>query len=53
MLRFVANGVLVTVPRWPPRLIGHGRFALAKHRFTGNRALLMIFVAGGLVPFQC
>ena len=27
-------------------------FALAKHAFRGNRLLLMIFVAGNLVPFQ-
>jgi multiple sugar transport system permease protein len=27
-------------------------FALAKHAFPGNRALLMLFVAGNLVPAQ-
>jgi multiple sugar transport system permease protein len=54
MGRFIANSVLITVPAvaGAVALATLAGFALAKHRFPGNRALLMIFVAGNLVPFQ-
>jgi multiple sugar transport system permease protein len=54
MARFIANSFLVTVPTVlaTVTLASMAGFALAKHRFRGNRLLLMVFVAGNLVPFQ-
>jgi multiple sugar transport system permease protein len=54
MLRFVANSILVTIPTVAATVLisAMAGFALAKHRFAGNRVLLTIFVAGNLVPFQ-
>ena len=54
MGQFILNSFLVTIPAvvGTIALSSMAGFALAKHRFTGNRALLMIFVAGNLVPFQ-
>ncbi len=54
MVEFVANSLLVTVPAvlGTVTLSSMAGFALAKHEFRGNRVLLMVFVAGNLVPFQ-
>lgn len=54
MARFILNSVLITVPAvaGAVALACLAGFALAKHRFPGNRALFVIFVAGNLVPFQ-
>ncbi len=54
VLRFVANSFVVTLPAVAATvtLASMAGFALAKHRFPGNRLLLMTFVAGNLVPFQ-
>lgn len=54
MARFALNSVLVTVPAVLGTLLlsSMAGFALAKHEFRGSRLLLMIFVAGNLVPFQ-
>jgi multiple sugar transport system permease protein len=54
MAQFVANSFLITLPAvvGTVALSAMAGFALAKHEFPGNRLLLMIFVAGNLVPFQ-
>jgi multiple sugar transport system permease protein len=54
MGRFILNSFLITLPAvaGAVALATLAGFALAKHRFAGNRVLLMIFVAGNLVPFQ-
>jgi multiple sugar transport system permease protein len=54
MGRFIVNSFLVTVPAVLAAvgLSSMAGFVLAKHDFRGNRLLLMIFVAGNLVPFQ-
>lgn len=54
MPRFILNSFLVTVPAVVGTILlsAMAGFALAKHRFAGNRLLLMVFVAGNLVPFQ-
>lgn len=54
MAQFVANSVLVTLPAvfFTVVLSAMAGFALAKHPFGGNRLLLVVFVAGNLVPFQ-
>ena len=48
------NSFVVTLPAvaFTVLLSAMAGFALAKHRFPGNRLLLMVFVAGNLVPFQ-
>src|SRR6185295_18996323 len=48
------NSALITVPAvaGTVMLSAMAGFALAKHPFPGNRLLLMVFVAGNLVPFQ-
>jgi multiple sugar transport system permease protein len=48
------NSFVVTLPAvfFTVLLSAMAGFALAKHRFPGNRLLLMIFVAGNLVPLQ-
>jgi multiple sugar transport system permease protein len=48
------NSFVVTLPAVAATVIfsSMAGFALAKHRFPGNRLLLMIFVAGNLVPLQ-
>jgi len=54
MGRFIVNSVLITVPAviGTVLLSSMAGFALAKHRFAGSRLLLLVFVAGNLVPFQ-
>ena len=54
MAQFIANSVLITLPAvaGAVALATMAGFALAKHEFPGNRLLLMVFVAGNLVPFQ-
>jgi multiple sugar transport system permease protein len=54
MGQFVANSFLVTIPAvlGTVALSSMAGFALAKHAFRGSRLLLMVFVAGNLVPFQ-
>ena len=48
------NSFVVTLPAvvFTVLLSSMAGFALAKHRFPGNRLLLMVFVAGNLVPLQ-
>ena len=48
------NSFLVTLPAvfFTVLLSAMAGFALAKHRFAGNRLMLMAFVAGNLVPLQ-
>jgi len=52
--RFVANSFLITIPAVTATVLfaSMAGFALAKHEFRGNRVLLMMFVAGNLVPAQ-
>lgn len=54
MGQFILNSFLTTVPAVAGTiaLSCMAGFALAKHRFRGNLLLLVIFVAGNLVPFQ-
>jgi multiple sugar transport system permease protein len=54
MVQFALNSILVTVPTVVATVViaSMAGFALAKHRFPGNRTLLAVFVAGNLVPFQ-
>lgn len=54
MGQFILNSILITVPAvaGAVALATMAGFALAKHEFAGSRVLLMIFVAGNLVPFQ-
>jgi len=54
MSRFIVNSFLVTIPVVAATVLisSMAGFALAKHAFPGSRMLLMIFVAGNLVPFQ-
>src|SRR4029453_910027 len=54
MSRFIVNSFLVTIPVVAATVLisSMAGFALAKHAFPGSRLLLMIFVAGNLVPFQ-
>ena len=51
---FIANSFMITIPTVAATLLlaSMAGFALAKHRFRGNRLLLMVFVAGNLVPAQ-
>ena len=51
---FVMNSFLLVLPTVAATLLvaSMAGFALAKHRFAGNRILLMAFVAGNLVPAQ-
>ena len=48
------NSFVVTLPAvfLTVLLSAMAGFALAKHRFAGNRLMLMVFVAGNLVPLQ-
>ena len=48
------NSFFVTLPAvfFTILLSSMAGFALAKHRFPGNRLMLMMFVAGNLVPLQ-
>jgi multiple sugar transport system permease protein len=50
----VVNSFLITVPAVGATVLiaSMAGFALAKHAFPGNRTLLMLFVAGNLVPAQ-
>ena len=52
--QFVLNSFLITIPAviGTVALASMAGFALAKHEFKGNRLLLIMFVAGNLVPFQ-
>jgi multiple sugar transport system permease protein len=54
MSEFVLNSFLIAVPAvaGTVMLASMAGFALAKHDFRGNRALLVLFIAGNLVPFQ-
>ena len=54
MAQFILNSILITLPAvaGAVALSAMAGFALAKHPFPGNRVLLVIFVAGNLVPFQ-
>src|SRR4030095_13154013 len=54
MSRFIVNSFLITIPVVAATVLisSMAGFALAKHAFPGSRLLLMIFVAGNLVPFQ-
>jgi multiple sugar transport system permease protein len=54
MAQFVGNSLLITLPTvaLTALLSAMAGFALAKHPFSGNRLLLVVFVAGNLVPFQ-
>ncbi|MEO8134754.1 MAG: carbohydrate ABC transporter permease [Betaproteobacteria bacterium] len=54
LARFVVNSFAVTLPAVAATLLfsAMAGFALAKHEFPGNRLLLMVFVAGNLVPAQ-
>ena len=54
LAQFTLNSVVITVPAVGATLMiaSMAGFALAKHDFPGNRALLMAFVAGNLVPAQ-
>jgi multiple sugar transport system permease protein len=51
---FVLNSFLITLPAvaGAVALAAMAGFVLAKHEIPGGRALLMIFIAGNLVPFQ-
>lgn len=51
---FIVNSFLITIPAVAATVLvaSMAGFALAKHEFAGNRALLMVFVAGNLVPAQ-
>jgi multiple sugar transport system permease protein len=54
LARMAANSFLIAIPAviGTVLLSSMAGFALAKHPFPGNRLLLMVFVAGNLVPFQ-
>ncbi|TVR04628.1 MAG: carbohydrate ABC transporter permease [Spirochaetaceae bacterium] len=54
MARYIANSFIITIPSVVGTLIisSLGAFALAFYRFRLNRSVLIIFVAGMLIPFQ-
>jgi len=54
MAMMALNSFMITLPAVAGTVLlsSMAGFALAKHRFPGNRLLLMIFVAGNLVPLQ-
>ncbi len=54
MAQFILNSFLISIPAvaGAVALSCMAGFALAKYRFRGNLLLLVIFVAGNLVPFQ-
>ena len=54
IVRAMANSLAITLPAVIGTVVvaSMAGFALAKHRFPGNRALLLAFVAGNLVPAQ-
>jgi multiple sugar transport system permease protein len=54
MAMMALNSFMITLPAVVGTVLlsSMAGFALAKHRFPGNRLLLMIFVAGNLVPLQ-
>jgi len=54
MGEFVLNSFSITLPAVLGTVVlaSMAGFALAKHEFRGNRAILMLFIAGNLVPFQ-
>jgi len=54
MAQFIVNSFVITVPAvlGTVMVASMAGFALAKHSFPGNRLLLVLFVAGNLVPFQ-
>ena len=54
MARFILNSVLIAIPAVAATLALStlAGFVLAKHELRGGGILLMIFVAGNLVPFQ-
>jgi multiple sugar transport system permease protein len=51
---FLVNSLFIAVPSVVGTVLlsSMAGFALAKHRFRGNALLLVMFVAGNLVPFQ-
>jgi multiple sugar transport system permease protein len=54
MSRYVLNTLIITIPSVVGTLLisSLGAFALAFYRFRLNRAVLVVFVAGMLIPFQ-
>jgi len=54
MSRYILNSFIITVPSVAGTLAiaSLGAFALAFYRFRFNRTVLIIFVAGMLIPFQ-
>ena len=54
MSRYVLNTIIITVPSVVGTLFisSLGAFALAFYRFRLNRAVLILFIAGMLIPFQ-
>jgi multiple sugar transport system permease protein len=54
MAQFLVNSLAIALPAVAGTVLlsSMAGFALAKHEFPGNRLLLMVFVAGNLVPFQ-
>jgi multiple sugar transport system permease protein len=51
---FLVNSLFIAVPSVVGTVLlsSMAGFALAKHRFRGSALLLVMFVAGNLVPFQ-
>ncbi len=54
MSRYVLNTFVITIPSVVGSLLvsSLSAFALAFYRFRANRAILVLFVAGMLIPFQ-
>ncbi|HEX2116580.1 MAG TPA: carbohydrate ABC transporter permease [Alphaproteobacteria bacterium] len=54
MTGFIVNSFLITLPAVAGTLVlsSMAGFALARYRFKANLALLVMFIAGNLVPFQ-
>jgi multiple sugar transport system permease protein len=54
MSRYVLNTFIITIPSVIGALLvsSLSAFALAFYRFRANRAILIIFIAGMLIPFQ-
>ncbi len=54
MARYVRNTFIITIPSVAGTLIisSLGAFALAFYSFKSNRAVLILFISGMLIPFQ-
>lgn len=54
MARYVANTLVITIPSVIGALVvsSLGAFALAFYRFRLNKAVLIVFITGMLIPFQ-